>query len=103
MEQANLETNSLRNLFNNKHVAERMSEKLTSYPGIRLSKRQSQCLYHVLRGKSAVAIAKILGLSPKTVEYYIDEIKNKMRCQNKSELIEKSVERGYINVNPFTK
>ena len=78
-----------------------MANKPNTYPGIRLSKRQSQCLYYVLRGKSAAAIAKILGLSPKTVEYYIDEIKNKMRCQNKSELIEKSIEKGYIEVNPF--
>ena len=80
-----------------------MSEKKTKYPGIALSKRQSECLYHLLRGKSAVKIGKILGLSPKTVEYYIDEIKNKMGCSSKAEVIEKSIEKGYIEVNPFAK
>lgn len=80
-----------------------MFEQKTKYPGVALSKRQSQCLYHLLRGKSAASIAKILGLSPKTVEYYIDEIKNKMHCSTKAELIEKSIDKGFIDVNPFAK
>lgn len=78
-----------------------MTDKKTKYLDIKLSKRQSECLYYLLRGKSAVAIAKILKLSPKTVEYYIDEIKNKMRCRNKAELIEKAIDNGYIEFNPY--
>lgn len=80
-----------------------MADKKFEHFGVVLSKRQSECLYYLLRGKSAVSIAKLLGLSPKTVEYYIDEIKNKMVCNNKAEVIEKAIEMGYIEVNPFAK
>lgn len=77
-----------------------MVDEKSIYFGVALSRRQAQCLYYLLRGKSAAAIAGILGLSPRTVEYYIAEIKNKMACKNKSEVIEKSIERGYINIIP---
>lgn len=77
-----------------------MVDNKNIYPGAALSRRQSQCLYYLLRGKSAAAIAKMLGLSPKTVEYYIEEIKNKMACRSKSEIIEESIERGYADIVP---
>lgn len=70
-------------------------------PDLALSKRQRQCLYHILRGKSVVKTAKMLGLSPKTVESYIKTIKMKMQCHNKAQLIERSIEQGYVNINPF--
>lgn len=60
------------------------------------SKRQIQCLRYLLRGKSAVYIARMLALSPKTIEYYIDEIKFKMGCATKAEIIEKAIEKGYL-------
>jgi len=78
-----------------------MSVKKDTYLGAKLSYRQSQCLYHLLRGKSAAVTGKILGLSQKTVEYYIDEIKNKMMCGTKTEIIEKSIERGYFDIIPI--
>ncbi len=62
-----------------------------------LSKRQSQCLHYLLLGKSGVAIAEILGLSPKTVEQYVDDIKTKLGCNSKAELIEKVLESHYIH------
>ncbi len=42
-----------------------------------LSKREQECLFYVLREKTAKQIAKILGLSFRTVEFYIENIKNK--------------------------
>lgn len=52
-----------------------------------LSKRELECLFLILRSKSAKQIAYILGLSRRTVESYIDSIKLKFGVSNKSELI----------------
>ncbi|MDR3478364.1 MAG: LuxR C-terminal-related transcriptional regulator [Gammaproteobacteria bacterium] len=52
-----------------------------------LTKRQIDCLYHLVCGMSIKHIAKTLLLSPRTVEHYIETIKQKMQCNSRSELI----------------
>ena len=52
------------------------------------SNRESQCIEHVLRGKTIKTIAKVLQLSPRTIEFYIKNIKNKLGCRTKAEIIE---------------
>jgi DNA-binding CsgD family transcriptional regulator len=71
-----------------------------SYSKIPLSKRQSECMFFMLRGKTAKDIAKILRLSPRTVEEYIEQIKFKLKCTTKSDLIEKAIILGYMNIIP---
>lgn len=62
-----------------------------------LSKRQLECFFFLIRGKSDKEIAKILQLSPRTVESYIDEIKSKMSCSTRAEIIEKAFDEGMLN------
>lgn len=71
------------------------------YPEINLSKQQALCLFYVLRGKTNKVIAQILKLSPRTVEAYLDNIKHKMGCINKANLIEKSIELGFLEIVPL--
>jgi DNA-binding CsgD family transcriptional regulator len=52
-----------------------------------LSNRQLQCAHYLLRGMTIKQIAKQINLSPRTVEKYIDAIKDKLNCDNKTELI----------------
>jgi len=52
-----------------------------------LSERERLCLFHLCKGYTMKEIAKIIGLSPKTIETYIDRAKQKLNCQNKAELI----------------
>lgn len=59
------------------------------YPGIVLTHREAQCSYYLTRGATIPSIAKILELSPRTVEFYFNNLKAKMSCHRKSELIEK--------------
>jgi len=56
-----------------------------------LTKRQQQILYHTLFGKSAKDIAKILGLSHRTIQHHLETIKTKLNVNSKSELIEKTM------------
>lgn len=75
------------NLFLHKKVA-----------GMNLTLRQTECLYHLVRGLSAKQIAKQLAISNRTVEYYLELIKNKLGCFSRSDLISKAIELGFGNV-----
>lgn len=72
------------------------------YEGLSLTKRQSECFFYLLRGLSCKSIAKVLGLSPRTVEGYVEAIKSKMGCHSKQALIEQSIACGYVDIIPNT-
>lgn len=65
-----------------------------------LSKREAECFFYLIRGKSAKCISKILGISHRTVETHIDHLKLKLRCKNKYELIESAIKYGLVNIIP---
>lgn len=56
-----------------------------------LSNRQMQCLYYLIKGHTAKQIGKILGLSNKTVEFYFSNLKKKLGCNSRMELIKKAI------------
>jgi DNA-binding CsgD family transcriptional regulator len=74
-----------------------LDSKLNS---INLSKRESECLFYTLHGYTVKMIAKVLKISPRTAEGYIDNLKNKLGCNNKKELIELSIELGIFHFVP---
>jgi len=53
-----------------------------------LSKQEAGCAYYLSIGKSMKEIGRILNISPRTVESYISNIKNKTNCHSKSDLID---------------
>jgi DNA-binding CsgD family transcriptional regulator len=52
-----------------------------------LTKRESDCIRFLAQGKSMKESAKLLKLSPRTVESYINNVKNKTGFNYKSELL----------------
>lgn len=62
-----------------------------------LTRREGECLTHLAKGKTVKSTAKHLGLSPRTIEYYSNRIKEKLDCRNKNELVRK------INLNGLIK
>lgn len=52
----------------------------------KLSVQEKKCLKGILLAKSAKTIARDLKLSPRTVESYIENIKNKLSCSSRQEL-----------------
>jgi DNA-binding CsgD family transcriptional regulator len=56
------------------------------------SKQEIKCLRLLVAGKTMKLIGLQLGLSERTVEYYLNNIKQKLAVKTKSELIEKVIE-----------
>jgi DNA-binding CsgD family transcriptional regulator len=88
-------------------IEDRARNQLLRYLGLqappRLSPRESWCLALTLQGKSAGRIAKELEISLRTVEYYIENVKNKFGCNLKVELFERALqlkELGVIDCPP---
>ena len=64
----------------------------TSIIGSYLTKREKQVAEYLIEGQTAKQIAKILELSPRTIESYIVNLKNKLACNRQTDLVSKLLE-----------
>jgi DNA-binding CsgD family transcriptional regulator len=55
-----------------------------------ITKREKECLQYLTQGMTAKEIAKVLELSPRTIEFYIENMKKKFGCVKRTELIVKA-------------
>jgi len=67
-----------------------------------LSPRESQVLFLIMRGKTAKLAAAALGVSYRTVQQYIDTLKQKFQAESKIELIDKAIAQGYMSQIPLS-
>jgi len=97
--------NSLINLLKNKkpqHTFEVCDIPLKS----NLTEKEALILFYILQGYSCKYIAKFLHNSFRTIEYHIENIKNKFDCNTRDQIVEKAHSEGYGNTIPeslFTK
>lgn len=73
-----------------------------SYSSLNLPIRQAEVFFFILRGKTDKEIAKILNLSFRTINDYVNTLKDKLHCSTRRELIEIGVEKGYLGILPET-
>lgn len=64
------------------------------------TKKEMPIIFYFLRGKTAKEIAHIISRSEKTINFHLDAIKIKSGVFNKSDLIEKLIHEGYMNIIP---
>lgn len=62
-----------------------------------LSGREAQCLLWVSRGKSSSDIGQIVGLSPRTVDSYIEKACAKLKVRTRIEAVAVAVRSGLID------
>lgn len=65
-----------------------------------LTDREMDCIFYLLRGNTMKKIAKHLNISPRTVETHLEQIKYKLNCANKSEIVEQCLAAGMLNYIP---
>ena len=76
----------------NKKAKREFLEKLAIFQkneadkSLKLSKQERECLYYYFHGFSAKETAQELKLSPRTVEVYLADIKDRYACPSKREL-----------------
>lgn len=54
---------------------------------IYFTRRECECIVLLLEGKTMKEVGAFLDLSARTVEYYVKNMKIKLKCRTKSELI----------------
>jgi DNA-binding CsgD family transcriptional regulator len=69
---------------------------------VSLSPRESEVLFLILRGKTAKLAATVLGLSYRTVQQYIDSLKEKFHVESKIELIDAAMAQGFMSQIPLS-
>ncbi len=52
-----------------------------------LTRQEARCMVCLLGGKTAKSTAKIMELSPRTVEHYINNMKKKLSCCSKLDMV----------------
>lgn len=68
----------------------------TPTPSVQLSERQLACLELIAEGKTSRAIAKALGLSPRTVDHYSKFICAKLGVRTRAQAVSVAVALGII-------
>lgn len=68
-----------------------------SHGKCKLSPRQFECLLLVSKNKTAKQIAKLLNLSPRTVEVFLNQLKDKLGCETKDELQDTAQSQFMVN------
>ena len=62
-----------------------------------LRAREAECLLWVSRGKSSGDIGQIVGLSPRTVDSYIEKACAKLHVRTRIEAVALAVSRGLVD------
>lgn len=66
------------------------------YNSTYFTQREAECMVLLLQGKTVNRIADLLNLSPRTVEFYLKNMKTKLGCRTKFELIELVLESDFL-------
>lgn len=64
-----------------------------------LSARELECLVWISRGKSSSDTGAILGLSPRTVDSYLEKVCAKLRVRTRVEAVAVGVRSGLIDID----
>jgi DNA-binding CsgD family transcriptional regulator len=70
--------------------------KHEGYYNIKLSSRELECIFLYHKGKTAKETARALNISQRTVETYFENIKNKLNCYSKDQVVNFLVEEGFF-------
>ncbi len=66
-----------------------------------LTSQEFSCVLLLMKGKTTKEIAKALKIKPRTVEAHIDNIRTKLNCHTKVEVVTKIIANGFIKLPEF--
>ncbi len=77
-----------------------LKAELELSPNKLLTPREEECLYLILRGHTAKGMARVLEVSVRTVEFHVDNLKRKLKCFRKNQLVHTAIAQGYFTHIP---
>lgn len=80
-----------------KHSSNKYYMTKEPYTQVYFTQREVECLYYLVRGLTITSAASFLDLSPRTVEYYLKNMKMKVNVRTKADLIELLHKVGFVN------
>lgn len=66
------------------------------YSDIYFTQREAECMLLLLRGYTLANVAKELRLSIRTIEFYVKNMRMKVRCDTKAKLVEKVAQSDFL-------
>lgn len=66
------------------------------YPGMYLTKREAECMFWIVQHNTIAETALKMELSARTVEFYVKNMKLKLHCASKKQLIEKVLQTNLL-------
>lgn len=70
------------------------------FPDNHFGHKDIECIYYLLRGRSAKVIARYFNCSSKTIEARLERLRGKFQCSSKQMLVEKLTEFGFMTMIP---
>ncbi len=70
----------------------------SNYPNIHFSRREAECMAKLLQNKLVREVADELELSVRTAEYYVMNMRRKLDCKTKVELMHKVVNSDFLDL-----
>lgn len=67
------------------------------YPGVYFTCRESHCALLLLKGLTIREMGRYMQLSARTVEYYVENMKSKLSCKRKSELVQAILSSNFLS------
>ncbi len=75
-------------------------DNYSAFLGKKITEKESEIYFYMLRGFSSKQIAQQIKRSPKTVESHIEKLKEKLNCKTRSDLINIAYENNILNIMP---
>ena len=66
-----------------------------------LTRMETHCLYWLIKGSKRSEVAHKLNMSPKTYDFHINNIKNKLEVNSISQLVAECYKRGWHKIYPL--
>lgn len=86
----------LAGLYYHAHVYAKLQLGLTRLADVPLTQRERQCLFWAARGKKTPETAQILGISPRTVAFHLENARSKLDASTVAQAVIQAAHRGLI-------
>ncbi len=67
------------------------------YEDVYFTRQEARCMVCMLKGATVKATADTLDLSPRTAEFYVNKMKDKLKCPSKADLIRAVIDSDFLD------